>query len=108
MTSSSKPKARKAPKPDKALRANKLFTLAPWSCRHYTDHSEIEAYVSAAGDWQTIVDVRLTAGSTAEEMANFIAHVVNDYDRLMDLMDDMISALEACMASKGLDWSAEY
>jgi hypothetical protein len=52
--------------------------------------------------------VHTTAGSSAEETANFIAHVVNDYDRLMDLLDEMIGALETCLACEGLDWSAEY
>jgi hypothetical protein len=108
MTAPRKPKTQKTAKPEKALREKKLYTLAPWSCRHFPDHSEIEAYVAAAGDWQTIADVRQTAGSSAEEMANFIAHVVNNHDKLIDLLDDMISALEACLACKGLEWSAEY
>ena len=60
----------------------------------------------AAGDWQTIADVRQTAGVNAEEMANFIANTVNDHDKLMNILDDMITALETCLDSKALDWSA--
>lgn len=89
------------------LRAKALYALAPWRCKHYHDHSEIEAYVLAAGAWQSVADVRQNASVNAEEMSNFIAAIVNDHEKLMSILDDMITALETCLESKGLDWSAE-
>lgn len=89
------------------VREKALYGLAPWSCKHFHTHSEIEAYLMAAGDWQTVAEVRQSANLSAEEMANYIANVVNDHDKLMNILDDMITALETCLDSKGLDWSAE-
>jgi Fe-S oxidoreductase len=49
-----------------------------------------------------------TAGLSAEELANFIVRVVNDYEAAQILIDNMIAALETCLQCKALDWSAEH
>lgn len=104
------PKAHKKPKAvtKAASKTKPLYAIAPWSCVHHPDHSEIQTYVEAAGDWQTIADVRHTGGFTAETMANFIIRVVNDYEATQHLIDDMIGALETCLECKALDWAAEH
>lgn len=84
-----------------------LYAVAPWSYRHYPDRCEIEAYVEASGDWETIVEIRQTAFIDAEVTATFIVHVVNDRERMQNLINEMAAALELCIESKGLTWAAE-
>lgn len=85
-----------------------LYAIAPWSCVHYPDRSEIEAYVEAAGDWEIIAEVRQTAHVAAEATANFIIRVVNDYEKTQHLINEMTAALENCLECEGLNWSAEH
>ena len=57
------------------------YTLLPWSCTHYPNHSEIEAYLLAAGDRQTIAKIHDATGVDAEHLAEFIVRAVNAYEK---------------------------
>jgi len=95
-------KLRLVPK-DKAL-----FTVSPWSCVHTQTSSKIEAYVESAGDWETIAEVKDSAGINAEKVTNFIVRAVNAYSQDRSLIAEMAEALEECIACGGkLDFSAE-
>lgn len=83
--------------------------LLPWSCKHQADHSEIEAYVAARGEWETIAVIREAAGVDAEVLSGFIVRVVNNYERNRDLIVQMALALELCITCDGkLTWEAEH
>lgn len=62
----------------------------------------------AAGGWETIAKIEQTAGVDAEATANFIAKAVNDYEKTQSLVDELVAALEPCVACGGLSWEAEH
>jgi hypothetical protein len=105
------PKASKKQKNEAAIQSvtkfRALHNLEPWACVHHTDHSEIEAYVMAKGDWETVAEVKQTAYLDAVETATFIAKVVNEYEQNQKLVADLVSALELCLKCDGLTWEAE-
>ncbi len=82
-------------------------TLAPWSCNHFAERSEIEAYVEGTGRREIIAEIKETAGVDAELVAGFIARAVNDYEKNQTLMRQMIAALEQCLTCN-LSWEAEH
>jgi hypothetical protein len=100
------PKAARTPKT--AAKTKPLYPAAPWSCVHRGDHSLIEAHVDAAGDWQTVAEIRNSAHIAAEPTADFIARAVNDYESNQTLIAELIDALELCLACDGLSWEAEH
>ena len=84
-----------------------LFSIHPWKCVHKPGiSSKIEAYVEAAGDWQTVATVEQTAFLDAEKIAGFIAKAVNEFGDSRELIGEMASALELCLGCK-LTWEAE-
>jgi hypothetical protein len=107
---SKKPKAadkQKNPTAPPASGKRPLYAILPWACQHYPDHSEVKAYVPASGIWETVADVRRTAGASAETMADYLMYVVNNHEKMREMMGDMIAALELCLQTEGLTWEAE-
>ena len=98
-------------KPDAATAATPkikpLFNVQPWSCIHKPGvSSKIEAYIEAAGDWQTVATVQQTAFLDAERTADFIANAVNEFGDSRELIGEMASALDLCLECE-LTWEAE-
>src|SRR5271155_2337966 len=85
-----------------------LYTIEPWSCRRFPDHIAVEAYVEAAGDWQTVAEVRPSAFIDPEVVAGFIVRAVNDFERNRQFIKEMVEALELCLDCPGLTWAAEH
>jgi len=52
-----------------------------WSCTHFGCQSEIEVYVAATDQWETIAVVSAAAGLDAEDIAEFIVKAVIDRTR---------------------------
>lgn len=102
-------------KTDKSPQARKLalreaaYTMMPWSCNHYPDYSEIEAYIPIAGEWEIIADIHDTKGVDAEVVAGLVARAVNGYDKHLDMIGQMAAALELCLGCDAcLSWEAEH
>jgi len=91
-----------------AIPTRSVFTAAPWTVRHHNDHSEIDAYVAATGDWATLTKICDATGVDAEATANFIIRAVNAYDAHRVLIADLAGALRQCLDSGGLSWKTEY
>ena len=108
MPKAAAPRTSKRRKTETASKAHALFGLEPLSCRHYPDHSDIEAYVMASGDRQPVAEIKASAYFSAEAAAEFFAKAVNDYARHKSLIAELVAALESCLECKGLDWSAEH
>jgi len=81
-------------------------TIAPWSCRHDSAKSEIEAYVEASGRREIIATLEQAGAFDAEQVAEFIIRAVNDFEKTHRLLEQMTQALENCLACD-LTWEAE-
>lgn len=81
---------------------------APWSCRHYEDRSDIEAHNESLNGRAIIATFNHAPGVDAKAMADFIVKLVNGHDKTEHLIEEMISALEICLESKNIGWSAEH
>ena len=44
---------------NKNTQAEPLALTLPWSCTHFGDQSEIEAYIPATGRWEVIADIHM-------------------------------------------------
>lgn len=49
-----------------------IASAPQWTCTHFGRHSEIEAFISTTGQWETIADVRSVGNVDAEDLADFI------------------------------------
>jgi hypothetical protein len=98
----------KTTKPKNTTRQPKcLYSAHPWKCRYHKDRSEILAYVEASGAWETVADIRPTAGASAETMALFICDIINDNQKSKTLLQEAMEALELCLEEEGLTFSSE-
>lgn len=84
-----------------------LYSIHPWECRHNKDNFEIIAYVEASSKWETVATIHPTAGASAETMASFICHLVNENQKNASLLHDAMQALEACMEEADLTFTSE-
>ncbi len=91
---------------DDETQSARIYSLHPWRCTHHSTHSELVAYVEASGQWETVLTVSPTSGTSAKLMANFIMTLVNSYRQNNDLLRKAIKALEAIM-QEGLTYSTE-
>lgn len=85
-----------------------LYTAAPWTARHQNDHSEVEAYIEATGNWTTVLEIDDSVGIDAEATTDFIVRAVNAYDVNRSLIHELASALRQCLATGGLEWKTEH
>ncbi|MDX2028388.1 MAG: hypothetical protein SFW62_07110 [Alphaproteobacteria bacterium] len=102
------------PKPVKNRKSEKLpgkesiYLLMPWSCNHHPNYSEIVAYIPTTGEWEVIAEIHDAVGIDAEHLAGFITRAANSYKKSRDLIAQMVSALDLCLACNGkLSWEAE-
>jgi hypothetical protein len=96
------------PKAKKKSKTQASATIQPWSCIHQDSKSQIEAYVMATGNREILAEVFPSPGHTAESIAEFIVHAVNEFEKREQLIDSMQAALEICLECKGLVWKAEH
>ncbi|MER2519938.1 MAG: hypothetical protein ABTQ34_04520 [Bdellovibrionales bacterium] len=54
-----------------------LHATLPWSCTHFGDRSEIEAFIKETGKWETVAEVRAIGDVDAEDVASVIVRAVN-------------------------------
>jgi hypothetical protein len=94
------PKPGKNPKPRTLTAQESAYTLMPWSCHHYPDYSEIEAYNAITGEWEVIADIHDTKGVDAKVVAGLVARAVNGYPKHLDMIGQMAAALELCLGRK--------
>lgn len=94
---------------NKASDKEPIDIFLPWSCTHRADHWAIEVHLPESGDKKAIAEIHDAAGINAEHLAGFIVRAVNAYEKHLDLIDEMILALELCLECEGLlTWSAEH
>jgi hypothetical protein len=96
------------PKAEKKSKTQASATIQPWSCIHQDSKSQIEAYVMATGNREILAEVFPSPGHSAESIAEFIVHAVNEFEKRERLIDSMQAALEICLECKGLAWEAEH
>ena len=103
------PKSAKNPQPRTLSAQESAYTLMPWSCNHYPDYSEIEAYIPITGEWEIVASIHDAKGVDAEVMAGLIARAVNGYEKHLDMISQMVAALELCLGCEAcLSWEAEH
>jgi hypothetical protein len=103
------PKADKKPKAQTLTGQESAYTLMQWSCNHYPDYSEIEAYIPITGDWEIVADIHDTKGVDAEILAGLITRAVNSFEKNHDMITQMMAALELCLECDDcLTWEAEH
>lgn len=86
--------------------ARRYYALRPWQCVHHRDRSELTAYVEASGVWETVAVMQPTSGISAEELAGFIAGLVNDSQKEQNLLQSAMEALEQ-VVNEGFNFSSE-
>jgi lysine/ornithine N-monooxygenase len=96
------------PRAEKKSKTHASTTIQPWSCVHQDGKSQIEAYVMGTGKREIIAEAFPTSDNTAESIAEFIVHAVNEFEKREQLIDAMQSALEICLECEGLTWAAEH
>jgi hypothetical protein len=84
-----------------------LYNLFPWVYRPNSEGMTIEAYVEAAGDWQTIAEIKQTAFLDAEVAATYVIKAVNGNEPNRKLIEELAGALELCLTCEGITWEAE-
>ncbi len=82
------------------------YLFLPWTCKHYPDRSEIEAYLPGR-DWETIAEIPANPGVDAELIAEFVARTINGTEKSHDLLGQAAYALELCLAGGNITWEAE-
>lgn len=82
-------------------------TLTPWHCQHHEGVSVIEAYSVRDGKRHMVAETFGAPGVNAEVTANMIIAAVNEREKIKEIIDEMLSALELCLGSRGLSWEAE-
>lgn len=84
------------------------YASQPWTCRRHEGKWQIEAFIAAAARRETVAEVLPSLGRSATEVAAFIVAAVNDTERRERLIVELAGALEICLESEGLNWSAEH
>jgi hypothetical protein len=84
-----------------------ILATKPWSCTLSGKHSEIDVYVEATGNWETIGNIQGVADIDAEDIASFIVQAVNTYEKTQRLIQKMKTTLELCLETEGLDKETE-
>ena len=98
----------KASKPLGLISSSRQFYAAhPWQLRHQKTRSDIVAYVEASGEWEIILTVHPTSGTSAEALANFVAAIMNEHQSKSDLLQEAMMALEFCLEDDHLTFSSE-
>jgi hypothetical protein len=97
---------RKAANKNKKTGLRSYYGLHPWRCTHHGDRSEVFAYVEASGKWETVLVVRASSGTTAEELAVYIVNLVNDRREDQDALEQAFAALDAVLQD-GLTFTTE-
>jgi hypothetical protein len=82
------------------------FGRHPWRCTHRGAHSEIQAYVEASGQWETIAVVQPASAATAERLATYIVNVINEGWEDRDVLQEAFDALTALLR-EGFNFTTE-
>ncbi len=78
-----------------------------WICKHNVESSDIEAYSFTTGSLQIIASTRKAKNIDARQNAEYIIQAVNNYDKNLALISELICALDMCLANERLTWEAE-
>lgn len=94
-------------KNDDLKKQRRYYTLHPWQCRHYAEHSEISAYVEASGEYEVVAIIRPTSGASSEALATFIVNLINDNQNNGHLLSDAMATLQLILEEDRLTFSSE-
>lgn len=84
-----------------------ILATKPWSCTNFGEQSEIDAYIDSTDTWETIATIQSAAGIDAEDIASFIVHAVNNYEKTQRLIQKMKMALELCLENEAIGKDVE-
>jgi hypothetical protein len=90
-----------------ARKLRQFYRVEPWRCRHYKNRSEISAYVEASGQAEIVAVVLPSSGASAEALAEFIAELVNDNQKNIDMLPDALAAIELVLEEGRLTFTSE-
>jgi len=96
-----------AKKPRKVKEFERLYFSYPWQCHHYGDYSELHVYVEKSAAWENLVTIRSSGGLSAEDLAKFICHLVNEHETNRSFLLKAMQALEASLDDNRLSFSSE-
>lgn len=83
------------------------YTVHPWQCLHNKDNSEIQAYVEASGEWETVAVVNPTSGASAESLAHYICNLINKDREHNILLIDAMNTLELFLTEERRSFTSE-
>ena len=97
------PKARKTVRRVATQIASMIF-----SCTHFDEISEIDAYIASIDKVESIADIRSAAGINAKDIAEFIVRAANNEARMKNIIHQLLDALRLCLDCDGkLTWEVE-
>lgn len=97
--------SKRSPRTRPAIEQSVLATL-PWTCTHFGDTSEIEAFAPGTGTWETVADVRTVGDCDAEDLAAFIIQAVNSCNATGKQLRDLADILRDCLRGKSISDAA--
>lgn len=83
------------------------YSVHPWQCRHNKGNSEIQAYVEASGEWETVAIVNPTSGVSTECLANYICNLINKDREHNILLIDAMNTLELFLTEEQRTFTSE-
>jgi hypothetical protein len=83
-----------------------FYALHPWRIEGKGESCDLIAYVEASGDWETVATIPATSGASADDIASFIAGLVNDNRENAEVLDEAFAALGAVL-QEGLTFTTE-
>jgi len=83
-----------------------FYSIYPWGIQHQPNHSEIDAYVEASGEWEIVLNVRSTSGASHETMAQYILSIIHEHQKKQSALQDAMHALELVL-NEGITFSSE-
>jgi len=82
--------------------------VVPWSALRRAGTAGIEAYVTAAGQWQQLAEIVPSTHYSNRTVADYIVRTVGEYPLLLAIVRQATAALEICLESERLTWEAEH
>jgi hypothetical protein len=86
----------------------KAVEVAPWTALRRAGTAGIEAYVTATGQWHTLVEIAPSPHYNNRAAADYITRALGDYPLLLAIIRQAADALDICLESERLTWEAEH
>jgi hypothetical protein len=85
-----------------------ISATLPWAVTHGAESSVITAFPDATGTRATVAEIQAIGPCPARTIADYITTAVNLHAQRQTIIYGLVSALEECLETEKLGWSAEH